>query len=88
MEKSDNRIEDLSLNSGEINGHMVLSNYRRALQPKILEYILPSLQEDISYLKTISEKQVEIENIRFSKRIDKKDMKKPPMPDVGSPLSG
>ena len=64
VEKRDHRIEELSVESAVGDGHMVLSNYARPLQPLILEYIQPSLQEDTSYLKVIAEKQVNIDTVK------------------------
>ena len=64
VEKRDHRIEELSLESAVGDGHMVLSNYARPIQPLILEYIKPSLQEDTSYLKVIAEKQVNIDTVK------------------------
>ena len=54
VEKVDKCLENSDLDARarilENKNHMVLSNYKRELQPQILEYLRPSLPSKIDYL--------------------------------------
>jgi hypothetical protein len=63
VEKSDIILEEISINQSSTSAmhHMVVFNFKRSLQPQIMEYIMPRVDLEPSHMRKVALKEVTME---------------------------